>query len=79
MTSAHPRIQGFCQSGSGWSEMLTHTAPDAAAMPTSKPSTEPASSPVRPTPKATDRPFSIWTRNIASAAARGIFAIVMGV
>src|SRR5262245_55881601 len=59
--------------------MLTQTAPGAAAMAASKPSVPPASKPVRPTPADTDRPFSIWMRNRTSAAARGRFAISVGV
>ncbi len=45
MTSAQPRIQGLRRRGSGWSEMLTQTAPVAAAIAASKPSAQPGQQP----------------------------------
>ena len=58
--------------------MEVQTAPLAAAMPALKPSAQPMLTPVRPTPMATDRPFSIWARNTAKETEREKDAILSG-
>ena len=71
-------IQIFWRKGSVRSLMETQTAPLAAAMAAGKPSAQPMIRPVRPTPMATDSPFSIWARNTAREMERGKEAILSG-
>ena len=78
MTNAQPSTQGFWRKGSGWSEMLIRHGPGGGGHGRVEAQTQPARSPVKPTPAATDRPFSIWMRNTRQRGSAGeIFAIVM--
>ena len=51
---------------------------NSAPPPKKNASAPPAASPVRPTPKATASPFSIWTRNTARETCRGSSGMAAG-
>src|SRR5476651_672550 len=78
LRNAKPMIQAFWRKGSVRSLMEVQTAPLAAATAAGKPSAQPMVTPVRPTPMATVRPFSIWARNTARETERGKEAILPG-
>src|ERR1700750_1610961 len=64
--------QAFNRNGSLRSGRETHRAPVAAATAAGNPSAKPMQRPGRPTPTATDRPFSRWGRTTARAREEGV-------